>query len=720
MLISNSLAMNTKYLYLSACFLLIHFGAFAQLDDDSSFDFNIVKDQIEQLLSSQEGDGSGETEFKDNSIYDIIEAYFNHPLDINRATAEELKELRFLSDLQINGIIQHRINNGNFIALYELQSIPSLDLATIKALLPFVRLNKNVDDFNVPIHKMLYKGKNTIYARVDRVLEKKRGFKIEEGQEKPKYLGDRNRYLFRYRHQYDTRLSYGFLLENDAGEEFFKGSNKGFPGFDFATFHFFMKDYNKYIKGIALGDFAVNMGQGLIQFDGFGSGKGAYVMDLKKLGRPLRPYTSSSEIFYKRGAALNLTFGKHFEIMTFGSYRNRDANISIAEETNDGFGEVQIGNILEISSIQTSGLHRTEAEIKDKNAIKHLNVGGTIKYKGDNWHIAANATLDKLNTKLQRTIKPYNQFGFNGDALKNASLDYSFIYSNINFFGETAMSDNGALATLNGLIVGVDRRVAVSFLHRYYEKNYQALFSNSFAETSNTNNEHGLYMGLEVKPNKHWQFSGYLDIFKHQWLRYGADAPSMGKEYLGRLTYKRKRKMQVYLQFKEEYKERNISSALQSTPATELYNQKKSTLRLHIENRITKSLTLRNRAEATWFDNGYEPTTTGYMLLQDIIYKPIGFPLSFTARYALFDVETSNNRIYAYENDILGAFSIPGYNNKGSRFYINLRYKGIRKMTMEFRYARTIYANQETFGDGLEKINGNKRSDIKVQIKYSF
>lgn len=723
-------------IFISIFFLLISYSSYAQIEGQE-YDFSEIRDQLEDALSNLEE----ESIYEDNSIFDILEDYFNNPIDINKASAEELKELRFLSDLQIAEIINHRKNNGAFIALFELQSIRSMDDNTIQLLLPFIKIKSGIDDYNVPLSKMLYKGKDEFFLRFERVLETKEGYvediPIEENRldangnvvrddqdniivdtvgYKSPYLGDRNRMLFRYRHQYETTLSYGLLMEKDAGEQLF---TKGFPSVDFLSFHFFLKDYNKFIKGLALGDFAVNMGQGLIQFDGFGSGKGAYVMDIKRLGRPLRPYTSASEIFYKRGAAINLNFGDNFEVMAFGSYRQRDANISEAIFEDDGFGDdLEIANVLEVSSLQTSGFHRTEAELLDKNAINHLSVGGTIKYKKKNWHIAANGLIDKLSSNLQRNVSPYNQFNFNGSTLKNASLDYGLVVSNFNFFGETAMSDNGGLATLNGLIIGLDRHVSMSILHRHYQREYQALFSNSFAETSNTNNETGIYVGLEVKPNKHWIISGYFDAWKHPWLRFGVDAPSNGKEYLTRITYKRKRKMQVYVQFKDELKERNARD--NETNIDYLVDTRKRTLRLHIENNISKQLTLRNRAELTIYDDGVTPNTYGRMLLQDIIYKPIGFPLSFTSRFAIFNIEDSNNRIYSYENDILNSFSIPGYSNRGTRFYINLRYKGVRNMTMELRYAQTYYSNQDFFGSGQELINQPKRSEIKAQIKYKF
>ncbi len=462
---------------------------------------------------------------------------------------------------------------------------------------------------------------------------------------------------------------------------------------------------------MALGDFAVNMGQGLIMFDGFGSGKSSFVMDVKKSGRPLRPYTSISESFGKRGGGINLNLTDNLEVMAFASYRGTDANVALVDED---------FNIVRISSLQTSGLHRTDNEIEDKNSIKYLATGGTIKYKKKSWYIAANGLYTKLNSPLERNYSTYNQYAFSGDRLANISMDYSWVFQNFNFFGETAVSDNGGVATVNGLIVGLDRTVAMSVVHRHYTRDYQTLLlPNPFAETSAGNNEAGVYLGLEIKPNKHWILSTYFDTWKHPWLRSGVDAPSKGHEYFARLTYKRKRKMSVYLQFRNEIKEKNAVD--NTTNADFLVDTRRMLTRFHITNKISKALELRNRVEMAIYDDGVtNKKSRGYMLMQDWIYKPIGFPLSFTGRFALFQTDDYNSRIYAYENDILYSFFIPPYYNTGTRFYLNLRYKGIRNMTIELRYSQTYYADQETFGSGNEEIDKPRRSEIKAQIKYKF
>ena len=109
------------------------------------------------------------------------------------------------------------------------------------------------------------------------------------------------------------------------------------------------------------------------------------------------------------------------------------------------------------------------------------------------------------------------------------------------------------------------------------------------------------------------------------------------------------------------------------------------------------------------------------MLFQDLIYKPKSLPFSFTTRFAYFDTPGFDVRFYAYENDILNSFSVPPYYNRGTRFYFNLRFKGIRNLTLEARYAQTFWRGEEGFSVGTtDEILGPTRSEVKAQVKYIF
>jgi hypothetical protein len=694
---------------------------------------------IEVILEESGGDGG---DFAFNDLAEKFALYAKKPLNINKASMEDLEDFFLLNDVQISGLITYRQQFGDLLAMQELQAIPGFDLATIRAILPYASVNGDLDDYNVSAKDLILKGKNELFVGYRRKLETQRGY--IPGEYEDPYLGQPFRLYTRFQRKYENRFSVGFTAEKDEGEEFFTGSNK--QGFDFYSAHLFVSKYSKFLKALAIGDYQIGLGQGLIAKAGFGYGKSAQVMDIRRTGKTLRAQRSANEFDFFRGAAATLGIGNQTEFTAFYSSRRRDANLL----------DPSVGDSLEIdnqnefggfSSFQQTGFHRYAAEIEDENAIRVQTMGGSLKQRFRTGHIALNLVNHSFDQMFDRNLRTYNQFEFNSNKLLNVSADYGYVWRNFNFFGEVAWSDNNSIATLNGLLISMDRRVDFSILHRHYPRDFHSLNARPFGETSATGarNEDGLYLGLEVRPSRQWKFQAYYDMWSHPWLRNSIESPSVGNETFAQLTYTIKRKLTVYLRARVENKGRNVSSSNSKV----IYDQKRSYLRLHIANKVSKTLELRNRFEVSSYilDNpdsdaplvstnlldGETITsdvpglrTTGFMLYQDIIYKPANIPWSFSARYALFDTDDFASRIYAYENDLLYTFSVPAYFYRGSRTYLNMRYKGIRNLTLEARIAQTYLAGQTanvdfaSFGSGREEIDGRTRTEVKFQLKFKF
>ena len=460
--------MNTSFSKQFSLLLVFCLGGYTLLAQQDSLSNNrnnedIIEDYIQNL--EEEGD------FDFNTAFD---SYSGKPININEATAIELEELGLLTSIQINDLCLHIENYGKLIAIQELQSIPSFDLQTIYNILPFITISGQLDDYHVPLSKLVTKGSNEIYIRWQRILEEQKGF-APRPDATQYYLGDPNKYYIRFQHKYENRLSYGITMEKDAGEEFFSGSNK--QGFDFYSAHFFLKDYNRYIKSLAIGDYTVSFGQGLIRYSGFGAGKSSYVTSIKRSRRTLEKYSSVNEANFMRGIGATIGLGPNLEITAFASNRNRDANILLLSDTTETGEE----DLTVFTSIQNSGFHRTPAEIEDENAINQTTLGGSIRYQKRNAHLALNGLFDSFNKIIQRKDKAYNRFFFSGNQL-NLSLDYSYIYKNLHFFGETASGINGSVATINGLLIGLDRKTDLAVLHRYFPRDYHSIDANPFSE----------------------------------------------------------------------------------------------------------------------------------------------------------------------------------------------------------------------------------------------
>ena len=129
---------------------------------------------------------------------------------------------------------------------------------------------------------------------------------------------------------------------------------------------------------------------------------------------------------------------------------------------------------------------------------------------------------------------------------------------------------------------------------------------------------------------------------------------------------------------------------------------------------------MRTRAEWNIYEKVGAGRNTGFLLYQDIIYKRLGSKVSFNLRYALFNTPNYDTRIYAYESDVLYAFSIPGYYGKGSRAYVMMKWDLTRGVDLWLRYAQWVYEDRNTISSGNTAIDGNKKGDVTVQLRWQF
>ncbi len=680
----------------------------------------LVRQQIEAFIEEQETE--------DIDIYELYEKllnYYERPFNLNSEDYETLKDLRLLTDIQIQDLAYHIETQGKLIAFEELQSIESFDLETVRRLKPFVRVSGE-QNYNVPIGEMISKGRNELYLKWRRITEEQFGYQGEIFKEcndddplaTRRYIGDPNRLFVKYKYSYENRFRYGFTMEKDSGEDFFSGSNP--QGFDFMSAYVYAKELNRWIKDVVFGDYTISMGQGLIMQNAFGSGKSAWVTDIKRGGRMIKPYNSVNENLFLRGGAVSLRPLNSIELTVFGSRVNRDGNVVEMDTTDNQDPEQRF------SSIQTSGYHRTGCEIEDEGAIQLTTMGASLKYKKRNLHITGNFLNQRFSNRFERNDNLNNLFRFQGEQLSNASIDYSYRYRNLHFFGETAMSlNNQGLANLHGLLMGLSKKASLAVLYRNYNRDYNVLEPNAFGESSSNRNERGVYLGIELNPSIHWKVRLYADMWKNPWVSSRIEKPSTGKEYLLRIDYTQKRKFNIYAQFFYERKEQNYSQE----DLDNFFDEQRNTiagfthryrLRIHLNNQLSKSLELRSRIEYSRFDQ--QPNSfDGIMLFQDVIYRPIASKFSFSGRYAIFDIEDTDARIYSYENDILYEFLIPAFGKgRGTRYYINMRYDLNRMFTAEFRFARTYFLDAAGISSGNELIIGDTRTELKAQIRIKF
>jgi hypothetical protein len=650
----------------------------------------------EQQLENQTDVDQAETE--DDAWLQDMEQFRKNPLNINVAEAEELKQLRIITDLQIASLISYRSLFGKFISVYELQAVPAWDVSTIKKILPFITVASPVSFAN-EAGKRLRDGEHSFLLRISQVLERSRGF--DKSTSGTKYLGSPQRVFFRHRYNYKNLLQFGIAGDKDAGEQFFKGKQS--KGFDFYSFHLFARKLGA-IQSLALGDFTVNMGQGLIHWQSLAFKKSVDVMGVKRQSAVLRPYSSAGEFFFHRGAGITIKKGK-METTAFASVRKLSANFVADTVNNEDF----------ISSFLTAGYHRTESELSDRNKLTQSTFGGNIAYKNNRWQVGVNGVYYHFSSPVQKRDEPYNLYAVSGDTWYNFSIDYSYTYKNLHFFGEAAADKDLDKAFINGLLLSVDPKVDISVVQRTIAAGYQSVNGNAFTENTYPTNETGLYIGASVRPAASWRIDAYADVFRFPWLKYLVDAPGSGKDFLTQVTFTPNKQTEIYSRFRYESKQANQPD--NSTVTNFLVFLPRQNWRTQVSFKPNQFLTLRSRAEMLWYDKKGNNSEKGFLGFVDVGYKPMMSPFSGILRLQYFETDGYNSRLYAYENDVLYSYSIPAFFDKGFRYYFNVNYDLTRKLTLWLRWAQTLYPDKQSIGSGLDEIQGKRRSEMRLQVR---
>ncbi|MCS6821997.1 MAG: helix-hairpin-helix domain-containing protein [Microscillaceae bacterium] len=650
------------------------------------------------------------------AIYETLFQLYRNPLNLNTAKREDLESLFILSQAQINHFLKYREQFGNLLTLYELQAIPEFDLLTIQRLLPFVTvIDEGINVGGQPLWKRILNEKENHYLilRIDRVLEQRRGFlPVPEGATPQRYLGTPERLYARYRVSHINDFSLGFTLEKDSGEQLVWDPSTNRYGFDFLSYHAFFQNKGKF-KAIALGDYQLQIGQGLLMSAGFVMGKGSEtVTTMKRPHLGIRPYTSVLESVFLRGAAATYQIGR-FDITGFASRIRRDGNILTTDiDTLAGFVE----NF--VATIQSTGFRRTQSEINAKGNILENTLGTNIAYssKDKNLQLGTTFVYTQYSVPLRRIERNYNQYEFNGSENYNIGIHFNRNWQNFNFFGEAAQSKSRGRGAVLGTIVSLAPNVEMAMHLRSYDRNFHTFFGSPISEGSRPINERGIYWGIKIAPFKKVQFNAYYDKFSFPWLRFGVDAVnSQGSEYLARITYQFSKKISVFAQIREQIREQN-----QKNNTTNLNFVRPATRRNYmfdVNYRSEKIFSMHSRVQYSTF---YQTlgVTHGFVVVQDLglDYKKWHFDM----RFASFDTDDFDNRQYVTERDVLFSFSIPAYSGRGLRTYFMLRYQFTHKLDLWLRYARFDFPNQTSIGSGLEQIQGSTRSDIKVQMRIKF
>lgn len=632
-----------------------------------------------------------------SELTERLSAFRNRPINLNKTHPEELKSLGLLSPIQIGNFFRY-ISKNKLIDVLELQAIPSFDIETINGILPFVTLSDFQHYDNLNPKKLINNSNHDLTIRYTSLLQQQKGFKNLPGS---RYLGSPEKLLLKYRYNFQNLISASLVMEKDAGEHIF--NRKGVT--DHLSANISFVKLGRFKKAI-IGDYSMQFGQGLTLWSGFAYGKGPDVTSVAARDIGLKAYTSANESAFFRGIASSIELGKNIYVSPFISIRKLDA--SLKADTDGKFT---------LSNINISGLHRTQTELKNQKSLEQRVYGGVVQYSSDNLSVGIIGYQSYYQHEFITGPQQYNKYSFVGNKLKNTGIHYNYTFQNVYLYGELAHSIGSGYAIINGAMASLSAKLSTVMLYRNYSKDYHNFFSKAIGEGSETNNEQGLYAGFNYSFSRNLIWSMYGDYFMFPWLKYRINSPSKGHEILSRLSYTVGKTFKAAIRFKTEQKQQNSDA---SSTQKKLVNVTKQNYRLEWHWKINQKFNFQQRSEIIYYQKDIIVKQTGYMIYQDFDYTPLSSKISANFRFAFFNTPSYDSRIYAYENDVLHGAGSAAYAGKGIRTFVNTRYKILKNIDIWTKLALFLYPSSVTIGSGLDQIDGNKKSEVKLQIRYQL
>jgi len=650
---------------------------FATAQDDQSWE-----DVLREVMTVEDGE-SAEWE----ETLDWLTELATAPMDLNTVTREQMEALPFLTEQQVEDLMEYLYRYGPMKSMSELRMVESLDYQRIQLLNCFCRIGKEQEPGFPKLKNIMKYGRQDLTAYMRMPLYERKG-------DQNGYLGYPQKHWVQYGFNYGDYVKAGFLGAQDSGEPFFKRSNT--MGYDFYSFYVQLRHLGR-LESAVVGKYRLSAGMGLVLNNSFGLGKLATLQSLGRSVNTIRAHSSRSQADYFQGAALSYRLSKGLSAMAFASYRPMDATLNKEKEA---------------QTLVKNGYHRTLSELEKKNNTHATALGARVSSRMGRFRLGATAVYTHLDRRLSPDTKErYRLYYANGSDFLNFSADYGYASSRLSLSGETAMNRDGALATINSVSLQLADGLGLMVLQRFYSYRYTSLYAHSFSEGSGVQNESGVYAGLTWQPSPMWQVQAYTDWVYFPWLKYQVSQSSYANDHLVQVTCKPHGHWQLQARYRLHQRQRD------NEDKKTLYNRQEQRGRLSIGYTTDSGLSLTTQADGSRV-GGKNEAEWGFAVSQQVSYNYRW--LKANAAVSYFDTDSYDSRLYIYERGLLYTFNFPMLYGQGLRYMLTARAQLGSSLMVAAKLGVTDYFDRTVTGSGLQRVNGSSLTDVDVQLRWRF
>lgn len=648
----------------------------------------LLEENLEQLSMESEEEYNWEDELEE------LSRHLQEPVNINTATKRQLEQFPFLTDIQIENLLAYVYIHGQMQTVYELQLVEEMDKRTIEMLLPFICVRVVEGSRGYPALKSILKyGKNEVLTRLDIPLYTRKGYEKN-------YLGPSLYHSLRYNFHYSDYLQIGVTGEKDAGEPFFALHDK--KGYDYYSFFFLIKNLGR-LKTLALGNYRLSFGQGLVLSTDFRLGKTFSMSTSEYRTGGIKKHSSTDEYNYFRGAAATVALLPSLEFSAFYSHRSMDGVIK------DG----------EITSIYKTGLHRTQKEADKMDVFTLQLMGGNVTYEKNALKVGLIGIYYFFNHPYEPKLNKYAKYNLHGNNFYNAGVDYKYRLGRFAWVGEAAIGKQG-YALLNQLRYNLSSDYRLLLIHRYYSSDYWSMFARSFGESSTPQNENGWYLAVEATPFARWKLFASLDMFSFPWWKYRISKPSQGVDGMFQAAYSPRRNLSMYLNYRYKQKERDVTGTSGEAISPVYHHRLRYRMTYMPGGFIFRTTVDYNHFRQQDVGKYRFDRRQGWQCTQSCAYAFSSFPLSISLQGTYFHTDDYDSRVYTSEKGLLYTFYTPSFYGRGFRYSTHLRYDLSKAFMLLVKFGQTIYQDRDAIGSGNDLIEGNKKGDLQMQLRIKF
>lgn len=673
------------FLLLFSCHISL---AVAQVD---SIVQDIFLENIENQVSDVENDVIDNAEILEN-----LQQYEIQKINLNNLDADIAYLILNMTDYQYYQLQLYIEKYGELVTIYELAAVDGFTQEDVERMKNRVEVLPSKKSGRL-FANFFRRSRQTLLLRYGQVLEKQAGYDLGKANG---YLGSPLKLTLKYTFQSGEHFSMALAAEKDAGEQFFKGTQK--QGFDHYAFFLNLKNIGV-LKNLVIGDYRLNFGQGLIFGSSLMGSKGGGAAQVRQIPTALFATAPMNESNALRGVACVLG-NSSYSATIFYAHRFFDGEIKFDADSNEFYQ----------GSLSNAGNHRTELEMAQKNRLRNRIYGAHFSMQRRIFSLGATIAETDFISQVLPAEDLYKLYDFSGKHVLNASLDYKCIVHKSILFGEFAMSSNKGFALLQGMFYDVDPRCKLSLLFRYYDKKYIALQSGAFGENKLSHNEMGLYFVTDFVTGRNTSLVFNADCYYFPWLRFRVDAPSCGFDCSVKFQFTISRNVSGYVRYQYRRKTRNLK-------IVDYYNsinqRDKHQFRVVLTANAQPWLRLKSEADFVLNSAENHEVKKGFILAQDVDFLVERWQLEAKMRMAIFNTDSYDERLSVYEQDLLYTFTINNHYGRGVRYYLILNYH-YRFMNFQIKFSQTYWDDKFNNGSGNTLIQRNTKSELKAQIIF--